>query len=203
MRQRSFLFYIFVLLLVSILGILVACTSQKNDVSGEASSSAASPSATPLSEDTSKPAPILPELLDDISASLAVDTNKFNKTIILINMPGCQQTCYGSQDGKYHVVLEVQSEKSEAIDVADQTEIQIGKKDGICFVYHGQIVNYPGLNEYMTSNMQQIEEGDYVLEWEQAGFYCRIFGNLTEEELVQLAEGADIIKVEGATGTTP
>jgi hypothetical protein len=108
------------------------------------------------------------------------------------NMPGRYQTKYHDASGTQRFVLEVQSENGDVIAVSDTEEVQIGNLSGIAYTYQGEDIAYTTLTSAMVSGMFRMEAGDQVLEWEQSGYFLRLFGTVSQEELLKIAENVTV-----------
>jgi major membrane immunogen (membrane-anchored lipoprotein) len=108
------------------------------------------------------------------------------------NMPGRYQTKYHDASGTQRFVLEVQSENGDVIAVSDTEEVQIGNFSGIAYTYQGEDIAYTTLTSAMVSGMFRMEAGDFVLEWEQSGYFLRLFGTVSQEELLKIAENVTV-----------
>jgi hypothetical protein len=108
------------------------------------------------------------------------------------NMPGRYQIKYHDASGTQRFVLEVQSENGDVIAVSDTEDVQIGNLSGIAYTYQGEDIAYTTLTSAMVSGMFRMEAGDQVLEWEQSGYFLRLFGTVSQEELLKIAENVTV-----------
>jgi hypothetical protein len=108
------------------------------------------------------------------------------------SLPGRQQIKYHDASATQRFVLEVQSENGDVIAVSDIEEVQIGNLSGIAYTYQGEDIAYTTLTSAMVSGMFRMEAGDQVLEWEQSGYFLRLFGTVSREDLLKIAENVTV-----------
>jgi hypothetical protein len=108
------------------------------------------------------------------------------------SLPGRQQTKYHDASGTQRFVLELQAENGDVIAVSDTEEVQIGDLSGIAYTYQGEDIQYTTLTEAMVSGMFRMEAGDQVLEWEQSGYFLRLFGTVPQEDLLKIAKNVKV-----------
>jgi hypothetical protein len=108
------------------------------------------------------------------------------------NMPGRYQIKYHDASATQRFVLEIQAENGDVIAVSDTQEVQIGDLSGIAYTYQGEDIAYTTLTSAMVSGMFRMEAGDQVLEWEQSGYFLRLFGTVSREDLLKIAENVTV-----------
>lgn len=113
---------------------------------------------------------------------------------IIMNTPDRQQIVY-SDNAEHRIVIEIMLENNDKIDLTKE-ELLLKDFKGYSYTYHGELIEYPHLNDSIVANMYQIQEGNCVVEWNQSNFFCRIFGNLTQEDLLNIAESVVIFSNE-------
>lgn len=61
---------------------------------------------------------------------------------------------------------------------------------GICYIYgNNNFINYPEMDEKIEKKMYKPEEGNIVLEWESIKYCYRLFGTVSYDDLILIAEG--------------
>lgn len=113
---------------------------------------------------------------------------------IIMNTPDRQQIVY-SDNEEHRIVIEIMLENNDKIDLRKEA-LLIKDFKGYSYTYHGELIEYPYLNDSIVANMYQIQEGNCVIEWNQSNFFCRIFGNLEQEDLLNIAESVVIFSNE-------
>jgi hypothetical protein len=108
------------------------------------------------------------------------------------NMPGRYQIKYHDASGTQRFVLELQAENGDVIAVSDTEDVQIGALSGKAYTYQGEDIAYTTLTSAMVSGMFRMEAGDQVLEWEQSGYFLRLFGTFSQEDLLKIAENIKV-----------
>jgi hypothetical protein len=108
------------------------------------------------------------------------------------SLPGRYQTKYHDASGTQRFILEVQTENGDVIPVSDTEDVQIGDLNGIAYTYQGEDIEYTTLTEAMVSGMFRMEAGDFVLEWEQSGYFLRLFGTVPQEDLLKIAKNVKV-----------
>ena len=107
----------------------------------------------------------------------------------MISLPTRQQSIYKNEDGTLHVVLEVIKKDADVINVDSKESIKIGNRDGVVYVYNGEDIDYQNLSEAEVSGIVKPQEEDTIIEWKLKKRYLRLYGNLSKEELIEMAEG--------------
>ena len=110
----------------------------------------------------------------------------------MITIPTRQQYIYRNDDGNLHAVLEVMQENDDIINVTSKESIKLGKHDCLVYIYNGEDIDYQNLSEAEISGIVKPQDGDTILEWKNKKNYLRLFGNISKEELVEIAEGVTI-----------
>ena len=118
------------------------------------------------------------------------------RSLGLCNTPTRRQYYYFSYDGTKRLVLELQRENADDVDIQSKTSVFVGKNEGVAYLYSGEKVVYGGLSDTMIAGIQKMNAGDYVIEWSQNGYFLRIFGAYTYDELLRIAEGIEVISNE-------
>lgn len=113
---------------------------------------------------------------------------------IIMNTPDRQQIVY-SDNEEHRIVIEIMLENNDKVDLRKEA-LLIKDFKGYSYTYHGESIEYPHLNDSIVANMYQIQEGNCVVEWTQSNFFCRIFGNLEQEDLLNIAESVVIFSNE-------
>lgn len=129
--------------------------------------------------------------------SVTVSINHLPDTFslgLIANMPDRQQIVYNDDD-THRFVIEIMLENNDQIDLEKDT-LFVGDSKGYAYTYKGELIEYPYLNDSIVSNMYQLQQGNCVLEWEQSKFFCRIFGNIKQENLLDIAESVVIFSNE-------
>lgn len=107
----------------------------------------------------------------------------------MISLPTRQQSIYKNEDGTLHVVLEVIKKDADVINVDSKESIKIGNRDGVVYVYNGEDIDYQNLSEAEVSGIVKPQEEDTIIEWKLKKRHLRLYGNLSKEELIEMAEG--------------
>lgn len=117
-----------------------------------------------------------------------------NENYSVRNMPTRQQICYQSKDGAKRVILDIQRENTDivSVDESDKTKIAIGQASGTTYVYHGELIEYPSLEEKIAEKIYRPEKNETVLEWQQGDGFCRLFGTLSETDLAAYAATVEV-----------
>lgn len=108
-------------------------------------------------------------------------------------LPGRQQYSYKSESESKKFILEItEKEKNLIVDIKKE-EIEIGNKKGKYYVYNGEAIDYVGMDEHEIESILKMENNDRVIEWEQSGKVCKLYGNLNKKELINVAENVVIL----------
>lgn len=110
----------------------------------------------------------------------------------MLNLPNRQQFVYRSKDAAKRIAIDIHTGAPDEIAVENRQSIPVGPNAGEAYVYSGEAVTYSGVTQAMASGLIPMAEGETVLEWSQAGAFCRVFGTYPIEELVQFAEALEV-----------
>lgn len=108
------------------------------------------------------------------------------------NMPTRQQFCYQSKDGTSRVVLDVQRENADIVSVSKKEDIAIGQASRAAYVYQGEAISYPSLEDAISENPSCPMENETVLEWQQGNGFCRLFGSISKADLIAYAATVEV-----------
>jgi hypothetical protein len=156
-------------LLIFVIALLCSCTAKNNDIDSEAIKS------------------------DEIWACINEIPSCFNSdTMKMVNISGRQQYCYISDDGSERIVLEIQLQNNDEMDISEKESVKIGKLSGISYIYDGEPIEYTALNSQMVSGILHMESGECVIEWTQAGAFCRLYGTFSRDEMLEIAASVEV-----------
>lgn len=99
-----------------------------------------------------------------------------------------QQYLYKSDDGAKQVVLEAMEENNDSIATEISKQVKIGNKKTTICCYGGEKIIYGGLPAGAEAGMYKPQNGDLIYEWKEKGTYLRLFGNLSENEMLSFVE---------------
>jgi len=165
--NRKSLYYIAPLIFVIVL--LCSCTAKTNDINSEAIASDG-----------------IWAYVSKIPCCVNSDNMK------MVNISGRQQYCYGSDDGSERIVLEIQLQNNDEMVISEKESVKIGKLSGVSYIYNGEPIEYTALNAEMVSGIIHMEYGECVIEWTQAAAFCRLYGTLSRDEMLEIAASVEV-----------
>lgn len=165
--NRKSLYYIAPLIFVIVL--LCSCTAKTSDTNSESIVSDGSWA-----------------YISEIPCCFNSDTMK------MVNISGRQQYCYRSDDGSERIVLEIQLQNNDEMDISEKESVKIGKLSGVSYIYNGEPIEYTALNAEMASGILHMESGECVIEWTQADTFCRLYGTLSRDEMLEIAASVEV-----------
>ncbi|MEE1086183.1 MAG: DUF4367 domain-containing protein [Schaedlerella sp.] len=164
-------FYSIVLIICSII-LLCACNHK-----AEIPTSDINPSSSP----------------NDVTISFNISPDSYTMTQEIC-MPNRHQFSY-TDNYNHRFVIELLLENSDKSNIPKE-DLLVRNSTGKTYIYNGEFIEYEQLNESMILGMLKIQKNDCVIEWSQSGYFCRIFGNLEANELLNIAESVVIISNE-------
>lgn len=123
----------------------------------------------------------------DYTTVLTLPDSVTSESLAMLELPNRVQERWRSEDGSIRLVLETMPSNTDVIHTEDTETVKIGDGEGTLYRYAGETIDYPSLDAGAVKGMYKPEPGDLVLEWETDGVYCRLFGNLSREELTETA----------------
>lgn len=124
-------------------------------------------------------------------ATFAIVPDGYVETRIL-QLSDRQQYCYKGEDKTQRFVLEIQKENVDEVLVTDKELVSIKDMEGEQYTYQGEKIEYSGMDETEIQGILKIEKGENVLEWKQDKVFCRIYGTLSFEILLEIAENVEL-----------
>lgn len=101
----------------------------------------------------------------------------------------CQQFLITQQNSKEQIIFEMAEKKIDTVTLTDYSEVSINKVQGVFYTYGtGGSIEYPTYEEGIKKGMAIPIEGENVLEWGSKKFAYRIFGTVSKEEFIKIAE---------------
>lgn len=164
-RESSYYF----VLLIFVIVVLCSCSAKTNGINSEA---------------------IVPDGIWAYINEMPYCVNSDNMK--MVNISGRQQYCYRSDDGSERIVLEIQLQNNDEMDISEKESVKIGKLSGVSYIYNEEPIEYTELNEEMVSGILHMESGECVIEWTQADTFCRVYGTLSKDEMLEIAESVEV-----------
>jgi hypothetical protein len=108
----------------------------------------------------------------------------------IVKLPGrCQQFLISMQNNKERIVFEMMEKDLDTVILDEYTEIIVNDKKGIFYTYGTDgSIHYPSYGEGIMNGLAAPGEGENVLEWSSKKFDYRIFGTVSQKEMIQIAE---------------
>lgn len=108
----------------------------------------------------------------------------------LLQLPDRQQSIVLSGNSGGRIVFEVVSKGSDSTEASEYDDVSVLDCEGICYIYgDNNTINYPEMDEKIENKMYKPEAGETVQEWENNKYSYRLFGTVSRDELILIAEG--------------
>jgi len=108
----------------------------------------------------------------------------------LLQLPDRQQSIVPSDNSGGRIVFEVILKGSDSTEASEYDDVSVIECDGICYIYgDNNTINYQEIDKKIESKMYRPETGDTVLEWKDNRYSYRLYGTVSRDELILIAEG--------------